>query len=280
MSRIGELEDLLEEKGKIEREDAISLFHLRSSLQEIEESHARLEEQLDTIEESHNVAHSKIVKDRDMYFARNKIMQKDKDEFVIGHVRLIEDMEKLVDAHKALESEHSSLKVSHAQLQTRLANLEKPSTSTTICACENANLLKENARLKVELSKASMTKITLLKGKHVIEAPIYEPHTRKGREGLGYVPPEKVNVKKTTPPQAKKITTPNVNATRGTHIRDDFAGDNNPNYSLYTNYYGNVCARYIGPYDGFIHYAIWVPKTLVANKKAPIVKQWVPKMKN
>jgi hypothetical protein len=280
MSRIGELEDLLEEKGKIERDDAISLFHLRSSLQEIEESHARLEEQLDTIEESHNVAHSKIVKDRDMYFAKNKLMQKDKAEFVVGHVRLIEDMEKLVNAHKALESEHSSLKESHAQLQTRLANLEKPSTSTPICACDNANLLKENARLKVELTKASMTKITLLKGKHTVEAPIYKPQSIKGKEGLGYVPPAQVNAKRATPPLAKKITIPNGNATRGKPIRNDFAGDNNPNYALYINYYGNVCARYIGPYDGFINYAIWVPKTLVANKKAPIVKQWVPKVKN
>ena len=44
----------------------------------------------------------------------------------------------------------------------------------------------------------------------------------------------------------------------------------NPNYALYVDYYGDVYARYIGPFDGYIEYAIWVPKTLVANQKAPL----------
>ena len=62
-----------------------------------------------------------------------------------------------------------------------------------------------------------------------------------------------------------KTSTAGVNATRGKPTRSDFAGTNNPNYILYTDYYGDVCAKYVGPYDGYIAYSIWVPKTLVTN---------------
>ena len=48
---------------------------------------------------------------------------------------------------------------------------------------------------------------------------------------------------------------------------------------FYLNYYGDVYAKYIGPYDGYVAWSIWVPKTLVANKRGPIEK-WVPKSKN
>lgn len=280
MSRIGELEHLIEKKGKIEREDAITIAHLQSSLRDIEESHVRLEEELENMEESHNSMHSKLVKERDLYVAKNKLAQKDKADFVAGHVSLVEDMEKLVNVHAALESEHELLKKSHDQLQTRLTNLEKPSTSTPICTCDHANIMNENVRLKEEIAKASSAKIILLKGKNVVKTPIYEPQSRKGKEGLGYVRPGTVGAKKTIPAQAKVNNIASGNATRGKPTRNDFAGDTNPNYALYVNYYGNVCARYIGPFDGFIAYSIWVPKTLVANLKAPIVKQWVPKVKN
>ena len=42
--------------------------------------------------------------------------------------------------------------------------------------------------------------------------------------------------------------------------RSDFAGSTNPNYILYTDYYGDVYAKYVGPYDGYIAYSIWGPK--------------------
>ena len=82
---------------------------------------------------------------------------------------------------------------------------------------------------------------------------------------------------KAKPTQAKTPIT-SGNATRGKTTRSDFAGHNNPNYILYVAYYGDVYAKYVGPYDGYIDYSIWVPKTLVANQKGPIVK-WVPKSK-
>ena len=81
-----------------------------------------------------------------------------------------------------------------------------------------------------------------------------------------------------TKPAQTKTTTTEGNATRGKTTRSDFAGLNNPNYTPYTNYYGDVYAKYVGPYDGYNSYSIWVPKTLVTNQRGPIEK-WVPKSK-
>ena len=60
--------------------------------------------------------------------------------------------------------------------------------------------------------------------------------------------------------------------------RSDFAGEANPHYILYVDYYGDVYAKYVGPYDVYVAHAIWVPKTLVANQRGPIAR-WVPKTK-
>jgi hypothetical protein len=60
---------------------------------------------------------------------------------------------------------------------------------------------------------------------------------------------------------------------------NNFAGKYNPHYVLLKDYYGDVYAKYIGPCDGYIEYAIWVPKILVTNKRGPIQK-WRPKSKN
>ena len=68
------------------------------------------------------------------------------------------------------------------------------------------------------------------------------------------------------------------NAIRGKTTRSDFAGIANPHYILYVDYYGDVYAKYVGPYDGYVARAIWVPKTLVANQRGPIAR-WVPKIK-
>ena len=49
-------------------------------------------------------------------------------------------------------------------------------------------------------------------------------------------------------------------------------GLDNPHYELFTDYYGDVYARYVGPYDGYVAWSIWVPKTLVTNMRGPIEK--------
>ena len=68
-------------------------------------------------------------------------------------------------------------------------------------------------------------------------------------------------------------------APKGKVTNNDHAGLDNPHYALFTDYYGDVYARYVGPYDGYIAWSIWVPKTLVTNMRGPIEK-WVPKTKH
>ena len=133
--------------------------------------------------------------------------------------------------------------------------------------------------MKVELAKATSAKTSIPKGKEKVVAQIFEQKPHKGKEGLGYVAKAKKKKSKTNAkPAQAKTPIADGNATRGKTTRSDFAGHNNPNYFLYVDYYGDVYAKYVGPYDGYIAYSIWVPKTLVANKRGPIEK-WVPKTK-
>ena len=163
---------------------------------------------------------------------------------------------------------------SYEQLQTLLTISNAPSSSSP--TCDHANIIEENARLKDELAKVSSPQN---------DKPLYEVMKEQkiqiGKEGLGYVAKKKKknkSKKKAKPSQKKKNDTTSGEATRGNSTRSDFAGPTNPNYILYTDYYGDIYAKYVGPYDGFIAYSIWVPKTLVTNQRGPIAK-WVPKTK-
>ena len=62
MSQYGEAKALLEDKGKIEREDAIEIASLSVTLEEEQELRASLEEKLENIEESHNDIIAKLIK--------------------------------------------------------------------------------------------------------------------------------------------------------------------------------------------------------------------------
>src|SRR3954466_15004308 len=96
---------------------------------------------------------------------------------------------------------------------------------------------------------------------------------------LGYVPyaKKKYNNKKDMPTQASsKMVFGGNKAPKGNVPKKDHTGLDNPHYELFTDYYGYVYARYVGPYDGYIAYSILVPKILVTNMKGPIAK-WVPK---
>ena len=58
---------------------------------------------------------------------------------------------------------------------------------------------------------------------------------------------------------------------------NDFAGKYNPSYVLLKSNDGHVYAKYVGTsYGDDYHFAIWVPETIVTNKKGPI-QEWVPK---
>ena len=128
--------------------------------------------------------------------------------------------------------------------------------------------------MKDELAKSSMAQC-----EDALNKIMGMQKPRNGKEGLGFVAKKKKNNKKKgKSPQANKDNIVGGNATRGKATYDDFAGITNPNYILYCDYYGDVYAKYVGPIDGYIDYSIWVPKTIVANKRGPIEK-WVPKTK-
>lgn len=269
MSQYGEALELLEQKGKIEREDANEKANLTIALSEEQDLRISLEEKLVGLEEAQNKIVSQIIKERDLAHAKYKALKKEKVEFGVDLARLTSELEKLEKAHKALESEHFTLLKSQEQLQIQLTKNDKPSTSTP--TCDHTIMLEENARLKDELAKASITQGEKRLGK---------PHI--GKEGLGYVAKakkkKKNKKKKTNPAQAKKNTIVSGEATRGNTTPNDFAGKANPHYVLFRDYYGDVYAKYVGPFDGLIEWSIWVPKTLVTNKRGPIAK-WVPKTK-
>ena len=230
--------------------------------------------------ESHNLNIAALIKECDHAIAKYKVLKKETVEFGAVHAQLSVDFENLNKAHKALESELSKLTKSHEQLQIQLNQVNIPSTSTS--SCDHANIIEENARLKKELAN--------LKGKGPVvdplpkQRPIVDPLTIQrpynSKEGLGYVakPKKKNHKKKAKPVQAKKNNVVGGNATRGKATHDDFAGNANTHYVLFCDYYGDVYASFVGPFDSNISWSIWVPKTLITNMRGPIEK-WVPKTK-
>ena len=148
------LETSLEEKGRIERKDAMEKAYLENALVEEQETRVDLEEKLENIEESHEAIITKLIKERDHAIVKYKVLKKEKVEFGVGNARLIEDIERRDKAHKALECEHSLLILSHDQLQTQLSKNDEFVMSSSIpnvndaCAtnstsCE-ASILKQN----------------------------------------------------------------------------------------------------------------------------------------
>ena len=110
------------------------------------------------------------------------------------------------------------------------------------------------------------------------------------KTGLGYASyaNRKSNNKKEMPAEAKNKVFGGKKAPKGNVPKKDHTGPENPkkdytgpnnHYVLFKNYYGEIYAKYDGPYDGYIAWSIWVPKTLVTNMKGPIAK-WVPKTKH
>ena len=211
-----------------------------------------------------------LIKDHDNALAKVKKLKKEKVDFGAAHARLSEKFETLNIAYKALESDHSTLNESRHQLQTQLDKYNIPSTSTPTCGHEG--IIEENTRLKEELVKGSQPK-----GKGVLDEILSKQRTNNGKEGLGYVP--KTKKKKNKNKKKSKSTQPKTSTT--TNDKTNYvglAGANNPNYELFCDYYGDVYASFVGPFDSYISWSIWVPKTLFTNMRGPIEK-WVPKTK-
>ena len=136
-----------------------------------------------------------------------------------------------------------------------------------------------------------LEKLTASKNKMSLDDLLSKQRSPNNKTGLGYASyaNRKSNNKKEMPAQAKnkkvfdgnkapKGNVPKKDHTGPKNPKKDYTGPNN-HYVLFKNYYGDICAKYDGPYDGYIAWSIWVPKTLVTNMKGPIAK-WVPKTKH
>ncbi|KAK1696934.1 hypothetical protein QYE76_013631 [Lolium multiflorum] len=114
-----------------------------------------------------------------------------------------------------------------------------------------------------ELAKASSPQSKLS-----LDDLLSKQRSNNGKEGLGYnAKAKKANKQKAKPAQEKKKAVTNGEASKGKTMNDDDAEIANPHYVLFKDYYGDVYAKYVGPYDGYVSWSIWVPKTLVANKR-------------
>ncbi|KAK1607124.1 hypothetical protein QYE76_030797 [Lolium multiflorum] len=206
MVRIAKLNDTLEKKCQIEREDSLEIHALKNALEESQETIASLEGPQDKI--------NKLTKARDLARAKTKVLKKEKAQFGVDHEKLVKDLDELDKAHKALESEYTLLSKSYEQLQIRLASYDVPSSSTP---CDHANVIEENARLKDELAKASSPQSKLS-----LDDLLSKQRSNNGKEGLGYNTKAKnANKKKAKPAQEKKIVINNGEASKGKTINDD-----------------------------------------------------------
>jgi hypothetical protein len=197
-------------------------------------------------------------------------LKRKKVEFGVGHAKLTKELEKLEKTHKALESEFSTLTKSHEQLQIQLTKNDMPCSSTS--SCDHVNVIKENTRLKAKFAKSFPSQ-----GEKNLDDLLSNQRSNNGKEGIGYGLNTNKN-KKAKPAQAKEKNVVGGDVTRDNTTHNNFAGKYNPHYVLFRDYYGDVYAKYVGPYDGYIAWSIWVPKTLVTNKKGLIAK-WGPKTK-
>jgi chromosome segregation ATPase len=119
MVRIAQLNDTLEKKCQIEREDSLEIHALKNALEECQETIASLEERLENLEEPQDKL-NKLTKARDLARAKTKVLIKENAKFGVDHEKLVKDLDELDKAHKALKSEYSLLSKSYEQIQTRL----------------------------------------------------------------------------------------------------------------------------------------------------------------
>ncbi|KAK1632082.1 hypothetical protein QYE76_006397 [Lolium multiflorum] len=230
MARLAQQNDILEKKGQIEREDSLEIHALKNALEESQETIASLEERLENLEEPQDEI-NKLTKARDHARAKTKLLKKEMAKFGVDHEKLVKDLDELDKAHKALKSEYSLLSKSNEQLQIRLASYDVPSSSTP--SCDHANIIEENARLKDELAKASSPQSKLS-----LDDLLSKQRSNNGKEGLGYnAKAKKANKQKAKPAQEKKKAITNGEAPKGNTINDDNAGNANPHYVIFRDYY-------------------------------------------
>ena len=124
-----------------------------------------------------------------------------------------------------------------------------------------------------------------------------------GKEGIGFgaSPSKKKNKKKNKKKKKGKDSSPSKGVTfvkegekpkekvakaveggmakRGNATPNYFVGPFNPSYVLCCANDGHVYAKFVGSYDEYIAWSIWVRKTLVTNVRG-LIREWVPKPKH
>jgi len=299
MYQYGEAKHLLEEKEN-------RIYELEGHARDHADKIGELEEQLveeqvfrEQLEETQAKDLSKAKETRETSIQVASDLKVKNDELVESHNKLLENFEQLRETHKVTSSELTELKGSHAKLQAQFiyASFTTPHNDkdANACAtnplCLKASLMEENTRLKAQLEKGLAT---CIQGEKNLNDLLTNQKGVVGKEGLGFAPKSKKANKKKMPTSpskdiifvkegelGKKNVEPIVGgkATRGNATHNDFAGKYNPSYVLMKSRNGYVFAKYVGTsYGDDYHYAIWVPKTLVTNKRGPIPK-WVPKAK-
>ena len=277
---IAEHDELMDEKVRLECEAAHEIAELNEALEDEQANREAIEESLTKELSKVKDSYDNAISLTNEYCAKIGNIED-------GHSRLLEDFDKLGKDHKSLTSEYKSLKESCDHLLYSLVKelISNDKDASTNPCCKHTSMIEENARLKAQLEKGLATCIQGEKNLH----DLLNDHRKAfGLEGIGYNPNEKSNNKKKAkaPPrtnisfvkegEAAKEKPKNKKGGKATY--DNSAGDFNPSYVLCRTNDGHVYAKFVGsPYE-YVHWSIWVPKTLVANAKGPIQK-WVPKTK-
>src|SRR5664279_6619622 len=154
------LETSLEEKGRIEREDAEEKASLTITLEEEQEHRVSLEEELESIEESHNEITSNLTKERDHALVVAKDLKRKYNELT----KLSSSIANINDAcaTNSTSCEASTLKENvqlRAQLEWLTSKYEFLEESHEKLSSSNEDLLASHSRLKLA-HEAISTKVT------------------------------------------------------------------------------------------------------------------------
>jgi hypothetical protein len=264
---------------------------------------ASLEEALD----SHQIDFVKIEDELKLDLENKDALKIRIEKLLVEHSRLVEEHELLVTSSKVVKGDLIALIESYAQLKatTIKALTSVPHIELNDESCmanfvhDCSSLQEENKKLKAQIERGLVSCIQAEKNLNDL---LINQKECVVKEGIGFDPAskKKKNKKKknkmigpTPPPPQQKVVFVreghkekekgngdfgNGKVTRDKAIPKEFVGKNNPSYVLMRGDDGYTFAKFLGTnYDDYA-WAIWVPKTLVANSLGPIAK-WVPKIK-
>jgi hypothetical protein len=237
------------------RDYAVEIASLTQSLEEEHDLRMALETSMLGLEESHNLDIAKLKSDCDIA------------QSVANELRLQNEKLNLIIVNEATKS---------------LSSTFVASSCSTNPSCEKVPL----------------------KGNEMLDELLNAQKQHGDKTGLGYASKSKKNKKK----KKKKNSVPAPPSPSKKHISNDICYDENgnvfeeevrevigntkkamPNHNNFVEKYnpsyvlcracdGHVYAKFVGSPHEYVAWSIWVPKTLVTNKRGPIEK-WGPKVK-